>query len=48
MLGIPQIFLDLEGSDNRKQSLLHDRFHHWEFQIVEIQTSKDQGTSACS
>ena len=48
MLGIPPVFLDLEGSDNRTQSLLRDRFHHWEFQIVEIQTSKDQGALACS
>ena len=47
MLGIPQIFLDSEGSDSRTQSLLHDRFHHWEFQIVEIQKSKDQGALAC-
>ena len=48
ILGIPRIFLDLEGSDSRTQSLLHDRFHHWEFQIVEIQTSKDQEALACS
>ena len=48
MLGIPQIFLDSEGSDSRTQSPLHDRFHHWEFQIVEIQTNKDQGAFACS
>ena len=48
MLGIPQIFLDSEGSDSRTQSPPHDRFHQWEFQIVEIQTSKDQGALACS
>ncbi len=45
---IPQIFLDSEGSDSRTQSLLRDRFHQQEFQIVEIQTSKDQGALACS